>query len=109
MLVMVLKTSRHLEPDEIERYSNGGISEEILAPLEEHLLICETCQAHVCETDKFVGGMESAARNLRQTQAGPDRKSHSIHWLPIVALATTFAGALLAACSRFSAPAKPRR
>lgn len=39
--------------DAVERYVLGELAEPELAPLEEHLLICETCRQAVAEMDVF--------------------------------------------------------
>ncbi len=52
MLVMLPKAIRHMDAEDIERYSMGDISEERCAQFEEHLLICETCRIRVAESDR---------------------------------------------------------
>jgi hypothetical protein len=41
----------HPSEDLLEEYVFGRLSEEQLAPLEEHLLVCSTCQRAVSEID----------------------------------------------------------
>ena len=54
----------HLNEDEVERYSIGSVSEPELAPLEEHLLLCETCQIRVTETDVYVAAVKAAGESV---------------------------------------------
>jgi anti-sigma factor RsiW len=58
---------RHMDAEEIERYSLGGLSPEDAAPFDEHLLICEQCQANVEASDAYVAAMRGAAQRIRQT------------------------------------------
>jgi len=63
MVVLVMKPGidRHMGEDEIERYSLGCISEEEAAKIEEHLLVCESCQKRVTDSDAYVSAIRSAA------------------------------------------------
>lgn len=66
MLVNAPESSRHMEPEDIERYSTGDMSEESAAEFEEHLLICQACRDRVTESDRYVRAMKNAARRLRR-------------------------------------------
>jgi hypothetical protein len=51
----------HIDEDVLELYALGRIQdEERLAPIEEHLLVCESCRARMGETDQYLAVMESA-------------------------------------------------
>jgi len=63
---MVPKAIRHMEIEDVERYSMGDLSEPDSAQFEEHLLICELCRDRVRESDEWVRAMVTAARKLRQ-------------------------------------------
>lgn len=43
----------HLDVEVVERYVFGELAEPALAPVEEHLLVCETCRQAVSEMDTF--------------------------------------------------------
>lgn len=79
VLVNAPESSRHLDADDIEKYSIGGISEESAAELEEHLLTCQACRDRVTESDRYVRAVQNAARQL--DRAGMVRQvSASHHW-----------------------------
>jgi hypothetical protein len=84
---------RHLDEEEIERYSLGHIAASELDRLEEHLLLCASCQERVEASDLFTGCMrEAAAQVRRDPEAVPRRWS-----MPSVVLATAAVVVLLAA------------
>jgi hypothetical protein len=56
---------RHAGEEALERYSMGTLAESELEPVEEHLLICPTCQGHLEETDAYVQAARTAAAKLR--------------------------------------------
>jgi hypothetical protein len=62
---MRLETNRHMDEEAIERYSLGNISEEEASQFEEHLLICESCQNRVTESDDYVSTMQCASAEIR--------------------------------------------
>jgi len=68
--------TRHMNAEEIEKYSLGGLSEEQAAPFDEHLLLCEVCRKSVEASDAYVAAMRGAARQVRQRDmpAKPGRK-----------------------------------
>jgi len=66
VLSMRLETDRHLDEEQIERYSLGEIAEEEVSGLEEHLLICESCQSRVTESDTYVSTMQRASARIRR-------------------------------------------
>jgi len=63
---MPLDSNRHLDDGEIEKYSLRDITEEESAHFDEHLLICESCQKRVTESDRYVSAMQSAAERIRR-------------------------------------------
>jgi hypothetical protein len=77
----------HLDEDEMERYSMGAMPEEAIAPLEEHLLICEPCQLRLAQTDAYVGAMRQATARLR---AAPLKRG--LPWLRFPRLVPALAG-----------------
>ena len=55
----------HTSDDALERYVLRGLDEPEVAKLEEHLLVCSTCQARLEETESFIITMRRAAGKLR--------------------------------------------
>lgn len=104
---MALHTNRHMDEEEIERYSMGEMPEEEVARFEEHLLICESCQRLLEETDVYVSSMERAAAELRRE---PPERQRRAWFLPrlVPALAAVAVVALIVAASlRFLKPGAP--
>jgi hypothetical protein len=56
---------QHASEDAIEHYVLGGLDEQEVADVEEHLLVCSTCQARLEEAESFITAMRSAATKLR--------------------------------------------
>ncbi len=50
--------------DALEQYALGILAEAELAPLEEHLFLCRSCQDRLAEVDAFIRSTRQAARNL---------------------------------------------
>ena len=53
----------HLEEDVLEAYSLGRIADDEAAGLEEHLLVCRSCQERLERTDDFVRAFRRAVRS----------------------------------------------
>jgi hypothetical protein len=86
---MPLETNRHLEEEEIEKYSIGDITEEESSRFEEHLLACESCQNRVTACDSYVATMQAASARIRQDgMKAARRRWYFPKWVPI---ATAFA------------------
>jgi len=64
--MMPMEINNHLEEEEIERYSLQDSPESELARVEEHLLICPSCQQRVESSDAHVQSMQQAAARMRQ-------------------------------------------
>ena len=77
----------HMDEEEIERYSMGAMSEGAIALFEEHLLMCESCQCRLAETDVYVSAMREASVRLR---TGPLKRG--LPWLRFPRLAPVLAG-----------------
>ncbi len=54
----------HVSEEILELYALGRLPEEQLGPIEEHLLVCPTCQDRLAETDAYVEAARRAARNF---------------------------------------------
>jgi len=60
----------HAPEDQLERYALGMVSsEEELAPLEEHLLVCPECQDKLREVETFIAHFRPVASRLRAEDA----------------------------------------
>ena len=66
----------HIDEEEIERYSMGAMPEGAIAPFEEHLLICESCQLRLAQSNVYVSAMRQASVRLR---SGPLKRR--LPWL----------------------------
>ena len=62
---MAITFGQHASDDALERYVLRGLDEPEVAALEEHLLVCSTCQARLEETESFIIATRSAAGKLR--------------------------------------------
>ena len=65
----------HIQEEILERYALNQLSEEQLAPLEEHLLGCPTCQNRLDEVDQYVQTMKSALKDTQQSTAGSPKSA----------------------------------
>src|ERR1039458_9030125 len=83
--------NRHVDEDEIERYSMGAMPEEAMAPFEEHLLICEPCQLRRAQTDLYVSAMRQASARLRT-----EPLKRGLPWLRFPRLVPVLAGMAVA-------------
>jgi hypothetical protein len=64
--LILMEESAHIGEDQLERYSVGTLPENAVARVEEHVLLCETCQDKLASIDSWV-------RSVRRT---------GVHWLP---------------------------
>ena len=58
----------HPSDDLLERYSMSRLTEAEMAPLKEHLLICEKCQNTVVQMDLNLAAIREASK-LRRDEA----------------------------------------
>ncbi len=75
----------HFNDEELESYSLGKISGNHLARLEDHLLLCSTCQKRVEESDAYVHAIRSAAAEF-QSQLKPSWR-FQFSWRPALVFA----------------------
>jgi hypothetical protein len=87
MSVLDMNANCRIDEEEIERYSMGAMPEGAIAPFEEHLLICESCQLRLAQADIYVSAMRQASARLR---AGPDKRG--LAWLRLPRLVPALAG-----------------
>jgi hypothetical protein len=90
MRLLVMSANCHMDEEEIERYSMGAMSEGAIALFEEHLLMCESCQCRLAETDVYVSAMREASVRLR---TGPLKRG--LPWLRFPRLVPALAGMAL--------------
>ena len=91
MGVVVMYTNCHMDEEEFERYSMGGMPEGAIAPFEEHLLICESCQQRLAQTDVYVAAMRNASVRLRA-----ETVKQRLPWLRFPRLVPALAGLAVA-------------
>lgn len=67
---------QHPSEEALERYAMGRVGPGEGEPLEEHLLVCESCQARLTETDQYILAMRDAAQMLltREEEAAAKRE-----------------------------------
>ncbi len=82
--------NRHPDDETLERYSMQVLPESESAPLEEHLLGCESCRERLTESDAYVDAMRTAAARERQ-HAALQRNSHPRGWVYLAAAALCIA------------------
>src|ERR1017187_8358126 len=80
--------TRHMNEEQFEQYSMRAMPEEAIAPFEEHLLVCESCQLRLAETDIYVSAMRQASARLRTRPL----KQRAFPWLRLPRLVPAFAG-----------------
>jgi hypothetical protein len=75
---------RHPPEDAFEDYAFDRLSREDTREFEEHLLVCETCQHTLAETDDYVRLMKSATAAYVAEQPVPQKSirwwGHGLRW-----------------------------
>jgi hypothetical protein len=61
---------QHIGEETLEAYSFSRLGEEDLAAVEEHLLVCETCQKRLDQVESYARAMRGAARRIQQEEEG---------------------------------------
>lgn len=64
----------HISEDGLERYAMQPLPDSESGPLEEHLLICESCRDRLDAEIEFVTAMRGAATKIRRVNV--DRSAH---------------------------------
>jgi hypothetical protein len=94
--IVMRELHRHVDAEELERYSMGTSSHEETRLVEEHLLTCEGCRHLLQETDDYLLSMRMASRQIRREERSEQpRKWRFPAWIP--ALAAVACGLLLLA------------
>ena len=86
-----MHANRHMDDEEIERYSMGAMPQAAIAPFEEHLLICEPCRLRLARTDAYVSAMRQASARLRTGSL-----KRKLPWLRFPRLVPALAGMAVA-------------
>jgi hypothetical protein len=72
-----LSFTSHPSEDLLEEYAFQRLAEEHVAPLEEHLLACSSCQEALAEIDEYLLLMK---RGTAQTAVSPAREPRGLWW-----------------------------
>jgi hypothetical protein len=104
--LIMKKIQRHMDAEDLERYSIGNNSEEESEPLEEHLLTCDDCRERLRETDDYLLALRTTAVQLRrEEQFTQGREWRVPAWFPaLAAVACLF---LVVFALRLGGPAGP--
>jgi hypothetical protein len=77
---------RHVDAEDLERYSTGTSPLEAIPPIEEHLLTCDSCRNRLQETDAYLLAMRTASEQLRRDEEAAKRREWRIPaWFPVMA------------------------
>jgi hypothetical protein len=78
---MKIMPNWHPPEDVFEDYAFERLSEPELGEFEEHLLICEQCQATLARTDEYILIMKAAtAAHANDLIEPPSRRGRSLRW-----------------------------
>ncbi len=106
---------KHVEEERLEAYSTNSLAEDEVAPIEEHLLFCETCQDRLEMVDRYNQAMRGAAKRLREEETAPPQTSRAWDrlraWLhtpaPLWAGGLAMAGVILMIGLHLQVPERP--
>jgi hypothetical protein len=62
-------TAGHPEEDVLEQYAMGKLNEPIVESIEDHVLVCASCQDRLDFTETYVSSMRSALKSAQQVAA----------------------------------------
>jgi hypothetical protein len=97
----------HINEEILDRYALGALPQSEAAAVEEHVLVCEACQARLRHADEFVAVFREVAtapdaRPVRHWWHGLSRRAAGL-----AAAATMAAGVLFVAVERQRTPLAP--
>jgi hypothetical protein len=98
MELVWMEKSVHVAEDQLERYSIGTLHGTAVAQVEEHVLICETCQNKLASIDSWVRSVRRAGAQLRSQRDNQWQLSRVPRFVPALAAAIILvfaAGAVL--------------
>jgi hypothetical protein len=87
---------KHIEEEALERYALGKLTEDQVAPLEEHLFVCHECQDRLEAADDLISKLRVAAP-LLDAQPAPEPwyerffRIPKLAWVPAMAAAAVVA------------------
>ena len=86
-LAIMRDIHRHMDEEDLEKYSAGMGSAEDFSAYEEHLLVCEPCRLKLQEAEEYLGAMQFAARKIRlETPLAPVKRAWRFPvWIPAFA------------------------
>ncbi len=85
MQLMLRESENHVTEDQLERYSAGSLPETAVARVEEHVLVCETCQDKLAYADAWVRSVRWAGAQLRREPQGFWQRLRVPHMVPALA------------------------
>src|SRR5262245_2556529 len=86
--LIMKKIQRHMDAEDLERYSMGNSSPEESESIDEHLLTCEDCRDRLRETDEYVRAMRTTAARLRREEESAGKRHWGVPaWFPALAAA----------------------
>ena len=63
---LIVMNEVHPNEEQLERYAMGRLAERELAPIEEHLLVCEACQERLEMAESLLPAMRRALREVER-------------------------------------------
>src|ERR1017187_7320970 len=84
-LVIMRDVYRHVDAEDLERYSMGTSPPEGAALIEEHLLTCDGCRDRLLAIDAYLRDMQTASEQIRGEEKATRRREWRIPaWLPVM-------------------------
>lgn len=62
-------TTKHVGEERLEAYAMNSLAEDEVAIVEEHLLVCVTCQDQLAAVEQYGRAMQGAAKRIREEEA----------------------------------------
>jgi hypothetical protein len=91
----MMKQEPHATEETLEAYALGRLAGPELDSFEDHLLVCETCQGHLAETETYIRTMRAAVEQIEREDAGKKppmaRRISKPVWAAALAVAAMFA------------------
>lgn len=72
-------TAIHLSDELLEEYAMRKLSDQVSAPLEEHLLLCQSCCTRLETVDEFLDVVKAALAQFRKNSPTPKPKRTRAH------------------------------
>lgn len=89
---LTLRFSAHPSEEVLEAYALKRLSEEHVAKVEGHLLVCEACQLTLADLDSFIAGMKAVSPQTGTAHPTPPSPIRRIpYWQPALAAAAVLA------------------